>query len=136
MPVSKKVFPAVFCIFINMKGDKNLQSSPGNLKYLDLGTNLQGPWESFHQSALSSSTTALYSDLRDCDLLLTQTSGEEVVMASLSHWSPLSDFPPYSDSSQWLTSIPSIALASLLLTDPGHQQRALFLMYSRGIETC
>lgn len=69
MPVSKKVSPTVFCTFINMKGDKNLQSSPGDLKYPDLGTNLQGSWESFHQSALS------YSDLRVCDLLLIQISG-------------------------------------------------------------
>lgn len=89
MPVSKKVAPIMCCIFINTKRDKNLQSSPGDLKYPDLGTNLQGPWESSHQSALS------YSDLRACDLLVIQISREEVVMASLSLGSPSSDFPPW-----------------------------------------
>lgn len=131
MPVSKKVSPAVFCIFINIKGDKNLQRSSGHLKYPDLRAKLQGPWESFHPSALSSSTTALYSDLRDCGPLLIQISRKEVVVASLSHWSHRLTSLLNSDPSQWLTSIPSISLASLLLTDPGYQQRAVFLTCSR-----
>lgn len=135
MPVSKKVSPAVFCIFINMKGGKNLQSSPGNLKYLDLGTNLQGPWESFHQSAYLQVQLPFTQTLETVTRFSSRSLGRKWLC-------PPSPIGPHCLTSlptvtlQWLTSIPSIALASLMLTDPGHQQRALFLMYSRDIETC
>lgn len=46
------MFIVVFCIFINIKGGEKCKSSPYNLTYPDLGTSLQGPWESFHWSAL------------------------------------------------------------------------------------
>lgn len=46
------MFMVLVCVFINFKGGERCESSPYNRTYPDLGTSLQGPWESLHWSAL------------------------------------------------------------------------------------
>lgn len=90
MPISKKVSLPCFAFSLTWKGIKIC-------KALQMIWSIQ-IWELIFKAPGSHFISQFYlTQTLVCDLLLIQISGEEVVIASLSHWSPSSDFLPW----QW-----------------------------------